>query len=393
MQQGQDFRRFGYKPLQGGQYAQPRVSRSDYFDPQDDNNNFIKRISGGIMAGLTHSPLFSTFAVLAAGAAFTFAVYSFYPSSDDEMEAVPIIKAEAVPIKMEPSETGGMEIPYQDSTIFDAERMAASGGGKIENLLEPSADAREPVKDKESLLAEQSSDERGSEMANITENPAFAKNVAQETEIEAGRDSLDAPIEKDSAAKEKPVQNILAAESEPESVSEESVAAVDMEEKVESKPEAVAAVESDAKTEQVPPAKTVQTSPAMNEAGQSPETLAFVRSVLEKKDAQKSASAPDSSAPETVEPAAGVEGTYSGAKTHYVQLASISDRSRADKEWVKLKESMAAIPGSSGYRVEEANLDKGTFFRIQAGPYSEAQAKDICDAIKVQKPGGCLVVR
>lgn len=319
------------------------------------------------MAGLRNSPFLSTFGVLAASAAFAFAVYSFYPSSDDEMDAVPIIKAEAVPIKIEPSESGGMDIPFQDSTIFDAERMAASGGGKIENLLDPSANTDEPVMDKDSLLAEQNG--AGSEIANITESPAFASKT-QDTDN--NNKTLTAPVEEE-IAEDKPVQNILAAETaEPKSTPVEEVAAVE-------------------RTPEAEKTAPEQTSPAMNEAGQSPETLAFVRSVLEKKDAEKTAAT--SSAPEKVEPAAGVEGTYSGSKTHYVQLASISDRSRADAEWEKLKKDMASIPGSSDYRVQEANLDKGTFFRIQAGPYSEAQAKDICNAIKAQKPGGCLVVR
>lgn len=334
------------------------------------------------MAGLRNSPLLSTFGVVAAGAVFAFAVYSFYPSSEDEMDAVPIIQAEAVPIKMEPSESGGMEIPFQDSTIFDADRMAASGGGKIENLLDPSANVDEPVMDKDSLLAEQNGTERSSEMANITESPAF-KTV--ET-AEADNNQLSAPTE-EKGVEEEPVQSILAEETSTQSAPVEESAAV------ETKTEAPAEVESSTVAET---ATSATASPSLNEAGQSPETLAFVRSVLEKKDAEKTAaaSAPaETSAPESVEPAAGVEGSYSGAKTHYVQLASISERGRADAEWEKLKKDMAAIPGSSGYRIEEANLDKGTFFRIQAGPYSEGQAKDICDAIKAQKPGGCLVVR
>jgi len=331
------------------------------------------------MAGLRNSPLLSTFGVVAAGAVFAFAVYSFYPSSEDEMDAVPIIKAEAVPIKMEPSESGGMEIPFQDSTIFDADRMAASGGGKIENLLDPSANMDEPAMDKDSLLAEQNGAERSSEMANITESPAF--KAAEPAE--ADNNELSAPSE-EAVAEEVPVQNILAEETKPESAPVEEVAAV------EPKTEAPVEVESSIVAEAQASA-TATASPSMSEAGQSPETLAFVRSVLEKKDAEKTATS--GAAPESVEPAAGVEGNYAGAKTHYVQLASISERGRADAEWEKLKKDMAAIPGSSSYRVEEANLDKGTFFRIQAGPYSEAQAKDICDAIKAQKPGGCLVVR
>jgi hypothetical protein len=224
-------------------------------------------------------------------------------------------------------------------------------------------------------------------MANITESPAF--KAAEPAE--ADNNELSAPTE-EKVAEEAPVQNILAEETGTQSAPVEEVAAV------ETQTEATAEVESSTVVEAETSASVSATpsTPSMNEAGQSPETLAFVRSVLEKKDAEKSAaaSAPaETSAPESVEPAAGIEGNYSGAKTHYVQLASISERGRADAEWEKLKKDMAAIPGSSAYRVQEANLDSGTFFRIQAGPYSEAQAKDICDALKAQKPGGCLVVR
>ncbi|MCB1721141.1 MAG: SPOR domain-containing protein [Alphaproteobacteria bacterium] len=37
--------------------------------------------------------------------------------------------------------------------------------------------------------------------------------------------------------------------------------------------------------------------------------------------------------------------------------------------------------------------ERGTYYRIQAGPMSRASASDICDSIKAQKPGGCLVTQ
>ncbi len=380
------------------------------------------------MAGLFNSPLFSTIGVLAAGGVFAFAIYSFYPDSDKAAEAVPIIKAEAVPIKIEPADAGGMDIPFQDSTIFDADRMAASGTGKIENLLEPVSNEEDQVMDKEILLAEQGESAASSEIANITESPAFNRKNAEEQSAGNVKQSDTAEKVAAEVVKEEKVTTT------PAKADESQAEQVEQAKQADKKPAAVAAAqtttspapkakpvknilaaEPEAEVEKAPaqklanekaPAqkKAAQGTPALNEAGQSPETLAFVRSVLEKKDNEKVLNSAattgqgvviekSAGSPETIEPASGVEGRYSGAKTHYVQLASISDRSRADAEWVKLKSAMSAIPGNADYRVEEANLAQGTFFRIQAGPFAEAQAKDICDAIKVQKPGGCLVVR
>ena len=46
------------------------------------------------------------------------------------------------------------------------------------------------------------------------------------------------------------------------------------------------------------------------------------------------------------------------------------------------------------FRVQEASVNSGTFYRIQAGPMSKANANNICDSLKqAGKPGGCLVVK
>ncbi len=97
------------------------------------------------------------------------------------------------------------------------------------------------------------------------------------------------------------------------------------------------------------------------------------------------------------EPAAGVQKIDDKPKSSgggfYVQLGSVKERAGADGEWKKLQKSFAAL-SPLGMRVQEADLGaKGKFFRIQGGPVTEAQAKSICDSVKAQKPGGCLVVR
>ncbi len=100
----------------------------------------------------------------------------------------------------------------------------------------------------------------------------------------------------------------------------------------------------------------------------------------------------------STEPAAGVQKiddkpAKASAGGFYVQLGSVRAREGADGEWKKLQKSFSGL-SSLNLRVQEADLGaKGKFFRIQGGPVTEAQAKSICDSIKTQKPGGCLVVR
>lgn len=355
------------------------------------------------MANFPNSTLLSGVGVVAAVAVFGFALYSFYPSSNEDGGAVPLIQAEAVPIKIEPAQDGGMEIPFRDSTVFGSAREASNTQGGIENLLEAASaeDAAEPL-NKEALIAQSQTEAEGA--MNITEQPATtiaqAKSAGSATaELTAEQKKADAM-----AALETPVAVAAPADAVPPAEALSAPSEIAQEPKIIDAPK-LAEVESEA----APADKT------MHEPATSPETLAFVRSVLDKKDAEKGYSAAGTApvaaepvksveaapvkspaaAANGIEPAAGTEGVINaGPKTHYVQLASIPDRAKADAEWAKLKSSFSALPGSSSYRVEEANLgERGTYYRIQAGPYSEGQAKSICESIKAQKPGGCLIVR
>jgi hypothetical protein len=96
-----------------------------------------------------------------------------------------------------------------------------------------------------------------------------------------------------------------------------------------------------------------------------------------------------------VEPAAGAA---TGANlinkgNYFVQLVSVKSREAAAGAWPKLKDKYPSLTGNH-YRVQAADLgERGTFYRLQAGPFDKATADKICGAIKGRKPGGCLVVR
>jgi hypothetical protein len=394
MQDYQNHGRIGKKPFEGeGRFTQSHYPASfqhaapDYFDTDNNlQNRIFKRISGGIMAGLSNSTLLSTIAVLGAGAIFAFVLYSFYPSGDKAGGAIPIIKAEAVPIRVEPTHAGGMDIPFRESTIFGGTQLGdASGARPIENLLEAADSGAEEVLGKQELIAQS--------------EPVPAPVAVTETDATEGAAELAAAPP--SADELQEVAVAAQNQNESEAMAVPSVPV----------PPVVAELNQGAQISGQSGQVSQGAEKITHEPATSPETLAFVKSVLEKKDAEKetqSVTALNTATPpatqtqaaqpqaalQNIEPAAGIEGVIDGVRTHFVQLASIPDRGRVDSEWAKLKSEFSGIPSGSQYRVQEANLgERGTFFRIQAGPYTEAQAKSICESIKAQKPGGCLVVR
>lgn len=333
------------------------------------------------MSRIKNSALFSTLGVLAVGGVFAFALYSFYPSSDDRI-AVPVIKADVEPIRIEPVQVGGMDIPFQDTTVYDSMRSAQNDAPtRVENLLEPAA--QEPVEEP------------------MTKEEVVAAVEKQISELESAEDKVASISQDVESSSEKTVEDISVAKNELEEMKEkvlQNSELITVPIETEKKPlrnildEEKVAVQADVKSQE-----------KISEAGTSPETLAFVRSVLDKKDTEKVLNAAPTETkvttarvaqePQTIEPAAGVQRDVVTSGSSYVQLASITDKSRAGSEWTKLRDKFSAIPSASDYRVQEANLEKGTFFRIQAGPYSVDQAKSICESIKSVQAGGCLVVK
>ncbi|MER2520603.1 MAG: hypothetical protein ABTQ34_07940 [Bdellovibrionales bacterium] len=93
------------------------------------------------------------------------------------------------------------------------------------------------------------------------------------------------------------------------------------------------------------------------------------------------------------QPAAPVASSAGGGKRGAVQLASFPDRVVAEQAVDKMQAKYAAYLGGTKLRVVEADLGaKGIYYRIQSQFLSEAQAREICFALKNLK-AGCLFVR
>ncbi len=90
----------------------------------------------------------------------------------------------------------------------------------------------------------------------------------------------------------------------------------------------------------------------------------------------------------TAVPGAGKKAAYS------IQLASVKNKTAADREGVRLQKLYSAALGTSEVFVEQATIaNRGTFYRIKAGGFASAkEAANACKALKAEKQP-CLVVR
>ncbi len=346
------------------------------------------------MTAFLRSPLALTAVVLMGGAAFAGIMMTAYSSGDEA--AVPVITAEAGDYKVKPRESGGMDVPFADSTVFDSMQTAQAGEGGVENLLAPSREAPQNAISGMDVSDEiiDITDSFESQVSDTAEDAQYMSSMEPEEELEP---AFDAPEK---------VENLLSRVTPSEAPESISVAEIEVSEAAENTAD-VAVVEKPAAP--VPARKAGAASEPkqieqpevvknIRPAGSSPETLAFVRSVLDQKDGKvlgtAGASADTARSLNGVEPAAGMATMAAGAAgTHFVQLASVTNATAASSEWPKFQAKYSVLSGAS-HRVQEADLGaRGTFYRIQAGPFSESKAKSVCDAIKAQNPGGCLVVK
>lgn len=359
-----EYTQYSYNPYQQSQdpsAQQPAAPIAPEAPQRPVRRGFFDYVFGqNLAAKLQGNPLLATISLLAVGAAFAGIVAITHPENATTPEDIPVVEAETTAFKAEPAEAGGATIPNEDSTIFAVMREDAfepAPGKPVRNLLEPQEPVEIAVEDKLASFAEEAET-----LLLDTESkkaPAFSEAVTlSKTEPAAG----------DPTAAEKP-QKI----SKTVPLEHKKIRAEDLIRKAESK-----------------------RPDSLHAAGASPETLAFVRSVLDKKDTKttEAETAKAAKVVSKVQPASGGQtSTVSAASgSYYVQLGSVTSAVGAEKEWLKLQKTFGLE--NSGHRVQEANLGaRGIYYRIQAGPFEQNQANSICNDIKAQKPGGCLVVK
>lgn len=256
-----------------------------------------------------------------------------------DSEQVPIIRADADGYKIEPDDPGGMEIKFQDSTLFNSDNPDAT----IENLL--AEDENESPMPRSQLFAGLSTDD-GEER--IMDQAQEAEKIVEDL-VENGADAMvveddngDAEIVVMKETSNKPIEILEEPTPEIKFTEEEPLIETTLETpKVEIEP--------------------VETKPVVTQAPPEP------------------APAP--------EPAP----TPVASGDFYVQLASVKSQAAANSEWDSFVKKYSPLLDGVSNRVETADLGaKGTFYRIQAGPIAKSSADNICNGIKA-KGGSCLV--
>jgi len=272
----------------------------------------------------------------------------FYRASD---QLAPLVQAQDGATKRRPEQPGGLEIPNQDKLVFD--RLApGENGERVERLLPP---PEEPLAKPEPV-------------------PVAVAESAAETETTRGIagaiiDSLASPAAEAPPPVEAPplVEAPPVAAPTTESLLAEAPAPPPV-------PQAEPQAEVEPKTESLlagsnttPSATTPQIAapPAPPEA---PQVAAKPNAATEIRPA-----APPSSA-------------------WRIQLASISSDKGAKTEWQRLQGRHQELLQNLQLNVQKADLSRGTFYRIQAGPLADrAAAQRLCASLK-QRQQDCLVV-
>jgi hypothetical protein len=300
-----------------------------------------------------------------------------YPKEAEkqELNSVPIVKADAGPYKIAPDDPGGMEIPYRDSTVYETiQAKAETPARKVEKLL---PESEKPI-DRVQLFAGLKTDEDLPPEVIIAQEKAMKKlEMAQKKALE------EAGLKPLPAEDEEPRKIVVAPDQLPDELKEFVVVEDTFE-------------NASSQTEEVQQAAAEQTDESAVERIVSASVRAEDKKIVPDESIGQSAQIHEARELANTEPAAGqvaAESVVVG-KSYFVQLGSVGSDVAAHSEWTRLKKVYASEIGESDYRVKRADLGaKGVYYRIQAGPFDEERAYDLCGAIKQRKPGGCLVIR
>lgn len=437
MSQGDQFHQYGYDhylkaPKRKGSHRQSPAN----YDGGGVISSLLYSLGTSALLRKLHRPAVAGGVLAAALLLFIGVVVITYSSGDDTGGSVPIIKADLDDIKHAPGDPGGMDIPHRQSTILARgdQPSAEEQTRAVENLLASQgqedliskeeafnratqspmmgsedgaasfADSAEAQDDLEALhahaegaidvLSERDVKESSGSIESSGSSPSVESVVAPAFDLE--KPAADNILQKIGSSKNGSVDDDKPAHHSQAFIDKTAKAAV-------AEKPATLALGSASLT--AAPTKTVDAaiagkpvSSSLHGAGQSPETLEYVRSVLEGDSYDTGGVQVDGVEFRNIEPALGtstdIEPELSlGAGAYFVQLASITDAARAPEEWSKMQ-TKYSILGASRFRVQEATLPGGTFYRIQAGPMSKDSANHICDSLKqAGKPGGCLVVK
>jgi cell division septation protein DedD len=123
-------------------------------DYNNDYNNRHTSTRDASAGGLFSSPMPFALALLGGGAAIFGLWYFFYAGTHSQSNhPIPVIKAEAGPMKVRPDNASQPEVPHQDKLVYGRVNPAEKGTG-VERLLPPTEEPMDlPVREVETIPA------------------------------------------------------------------------------------------------------------------------------------------------------------------------------------------------------------------------------------------------
>jgi hypothetical protein len=265
---------------------------------------------------------------------------------------VPVIAADATPEKVKPEDEGGMQVPNQNVEILNGQSATA----ELPAVLPP---PEQPVAPPTNETTDQASAEPQAPAITDTPKPAEPAPTTPAATDQSAVPTVDAPA----------IPSVSAPE--PGQAAATPVPVVP-------EPQTQQAAPAPAEPTPAPAAAEKPAEPAAPAAGtaKAPEPAPAA-----KPETTQTAAAP---AAPSVAPTAG-----GGAR---IQLAAVKSEALAKSEWTKLQKAHPNLLGGLTLNVQSVDRNGTKLYRIQAGPLTKAQAKDLCAQLKAQKQD-CLVAK
>jgi len=299
---------------------------------------------------------------------------------------VPVIEADAAPLKVKPSDPGGMDIPNQDKTVYEALSKGDSSS-KTEHLMEA---AEEPMvishddEPKQTQVYRRSQPQPTPDAKSAQTEQGAAPTTAptaeapvDDEEHEKVVDDVDTAPVKDAQSKittqKESTENVIQP-SEKESKSDNSTAKHD-------------------KPVTAPAKETAQEPEPLATSPQQPAPPAVNASQKAARDAQKTGVQTAAATLNTAAAQASTANTAVQSGAAGIQLAASKSRADAEKAWAKLAAKFPDLLGSRSHAIVAAEVaGKGTYYRIRATGLNPTSAADLCRKLK-GRGQDCMVVK
>ena len=274
---------------------------------------------------------------------------------------VPVITADTTPEKVKPEDEGGMQVPNQNVEILNGQSTTAEQPA----VLPP---PEQPVAPPTTETTDQANAEPQAPAITDAPKPEPAPTPPATTDdSSAAAPSVAAPS----------IPSVSAPE-----------------------PSTTAATPTPAPV--VPEPQTQQAEPAPAEPTPAEPTPAPAPATTAEKPAEPTpAPAPAAETPKPAEPTQTATPPAAPAKPAVaptaggnarIQLAAVKSEALANSQWAKLQKAYPDLLGALTLNVQKVDKNGATLYRIQAGPLSKTQAKDLCTRLKAQKQD-CIVAR